>query len=249
MEYTEFWTILSANNIVIDVKQIEQFKRYEKELLYWNEKINLISRQDEQNIVEKHFLHSLSILKYIEFPKKARCLDIGTGGGFPGLPLKIALPEIYMLLIDSIKKKLKTTEMFAKHTGLRNIECKLGRVEDLSIEKNNLNINNFSNKINDNSEKINDFSDNINNNYKQHFDIILSRAVAQTVKLIDWSLPLLKSTGKFIFLKGGDLENEINDAKNKYSQLNFTTQEIVMLGCDWMRDEGKKIITVSRKND
>ena len=167
MEYTEFWTILSANNIVLNVGQIEQFKRYEKELLYWNEKINLISRQDEQNVLEKHFLHCLSILKYIEFPKKARCLDIGTGGGFPGLPLKIAEPEIYMTLADSIRKKLKTTEMFAKHTGLRNIECKLGRVEDLARDK----------------------------KYNQYFDIICSRAVAQTVKLIDWSLPLLKNMG------------------------------------------------------
>ena len=218
MEYTEFWTILSANNIVINVEQIEQFKRYEKELLYWNEKINLISRQDYQNILEKHFLHCLSILKYIEFPKKARCLDIGTGGGFPGLPLKIALPEIYMTLSDSIKKKLKTTEMFAKHTGLRNIECKLGRVEDWAKDK----------------------------KYNQYFDVICSRAVAQTVRLIDWSLPLLKSTGKFIFLKGGDLENEINDAKNKYPHLNFAVTEIALLGCDWLKNEGKKIVVVNK---
>jgi 16S rRNA (guanine527-N7)-methyltransferase len=218
MEYTEFWTILSANNIVITVEQIEQFKRYEKELLYWNEKINLISRQDEQNILAKHFLHCLSILKYIEFPKKARCLDIGTGGGFPGLPLKIALPEIYMTLSDSIKKKLKTTEMFAKHTGLRNIECKLGRVEDLEKEK----------------------------KYNKFFDIICSRAVAQTVKLIDWSLPFLKSTRKFIFLKGGDLKNEKKKKKIKYPQLNFTVIEIALLGCDWMKNEEKKIIVASR---
>ena len=216
MEYTEFWTVLSANNIVLTVEQIEQFKRYEKELLYWNEKINLISRQDKQNILEKHFLHSLSILKYIEFPKKARCLDIGTGGGFPGLPLKIALPEIHITLSDSIKKKLKTTEMFAKHTGLRNIECKLGRVEDLSKNK----------------------------KYIQHFDIICSRAVAQTVKLIDWSLPLLKSTGKFIFLKGGDLDTEVCDAQTQYPQLDFTVLEIDMLGCDWLKNEGKKLVVV-----
>ena len=218
MEYTEFWTILSANNIVLDVEQLEQFKRYEKELLYWNEKINLISRQDEQNILEKHFLHCLAILKYVEFPKKARCLDIGTGAGFPGLPLKIALPEIYMTLSDSIRKKLKTTEMFAKHTGLRNIECKLGRIEDLHKDK----------------------------KYNQYFDIICSRAVAQTVKLIDWSLLLLKNTGKFVFLKGGDLENEVNDAKKKYPQLNFTVMEIDMLGCDWLKNEEKKIIIIDK---
>ena len=75
MEFTEFWTILSSNNIILNIKQIEQFKRFLKEIDYWNTKINLISRQDEQNIIERHFLHSLSVLKYINIPTKARCLD------------------------------------------------------------------------------------------------------------------------------------------------------------------------------
>lgn len=217
MEYTEFWTILSANNIIINIEQIERFKRYERELVYWNEKVNLISRQDCQNIIERHFLHSLSILKYVELPTKARCLDVGTGGGFPGLPLKIALPEIYMTLSDSISKKMKITEMFAKHTELRNIECKLGRVENLQNDK----------------------------KYNQYFDVICSRAVAKTEKIIEWTLPLLKNTGKFILLKGGDLTNEINDAKTKYKQLSFKTININMIGCDWINNEGKKIIVIT----
>jgi len=217
MEYTEFWTILSANNIVLTVEQIEQFKRYQRELLYWNEKINLISRQDADNILEKHFIHCLSILKYIEFPQKSRCLDIGTGGGFPGLSLKIAIPEIYMTLVDSIKKKIKTTEIFARNTGLRNIECKFCRVEDLAKTL----------------------------KYHQYFDIICSRAVAQTVKLIDWTLPILKTTGRFIFLKGGDLADEIETAKNKYPQLNFKIIEIELIGCNWLKTENKKIVVVS----
>jgi len=217
MEYTEFWTILSANNIVLTVEQIEQFKRYERELIYWNEKINLISRQDAENILEKHFLHCLAILKYIEFPQKSRCLDIGTGGGLPGLPLKIALPEIYMTLVDSIKKKIKTTEIFVRSTELKNIECKFCRVEDLAKTP----------------------------KYHQHFDIICSRAVAQAVKLIDWSLPFLKNTGKFIFLKGGDLGSEIEVAKNKFPQLNFKITEIDFVGCNWLKNENKKIVIVS----
>jgi 16S rRNA (guanine527-N7)-methyltransferase len=214
MEYTEFWTLLSANNVVLNVEQIEQFKRYEKELLYWNEKVNLISRKDYENILERHFLHSLSILKYIDFPKKAKCLDIGTGGGFPGLPIKIALPEIYLTLSDSIRKKLKITEIFAKHTALRNIECKFGRVEDLQKVAKSCN----------------------------YFDVILSRAVAQTSQLIEWTLPLLKKNGKFIFLKGGNLEAEISDAKAKFPQLTFEIIEIDLLGCKWFSAEEKKIV-------
>ena len=214
MEFTEFWTILSANGIVLDLEQIEIFKRYHKELLYWNEKINLISRQDENNILEKHFIHSLSILKYVDIPAKSRCLDIGTGGGFPGLPLKIARPDLYMFLSDSIKKKITTTEMFSKHTGLRNIKCIWGRTEDLSNDK----------------------------NYIKHFDIIFSRAVARIVKLIDWSFPLIKDGGRFIFLKGGNLDEEISQAQNKYRNLIFEVNDINILGAEVMNVSEKKII-------
>ncbi|MFA6571475.1 MAG: RsmG family class I SAM-dependent methyltransferase, partial [Bacteroidota bacterium] len=75
MEFVEFWTICSTNGIIIDKEQLDNFKRYEAELKYWNEKVNLISRKDIEEILEKHILHSLSILKYIEIPDKARCLD------------------------------------------------------------------------------------------------------------------------------------------------------------------------------
>lgn len=216
MEWTEFWTILSANGIVLDLEQIELFKRYHKELIYWNEKINLISRQDENNILEKHFIHSLSILKYINIPNKARCLDIGTGGGFPGLPLKIARPDLHIILSDSIKKKITTTEMFAKHTELRNINCIIGRTENLCYEK----------------------------KYLKYFDIIVSRAVARTIELLDWSLPLIKNTGKFIFLKGGNLDEEINQAKKKYNKLTFNILDINILGCETINTIQKKIVLV-----
>ncbi|MGB9912782.1 MAG: 16S rRNA (guanine(527)-N(7))-methyltransferase RsmG, partial [Candidatus Kapaibacteriota bacterium] len=119
MELTEFWTILSANGIILEVEQLKQIERFVKELTYWNDKINLISRKDIDNILENHILHSLSILKYVEIPQKANTLDVGTGGGLPGIPLKIARPDINMILIDSIAKKIKITDMLAKHTGLR----------------------------------------------------------------------------------------------------------------------------------
>lgn len=214
MEWTKFWTILSTNGIILDVEQIEIFKRYQKELIYWNEKINLISRQDENNILDRHFIHSLSILKYVDIPQKARCVDIGTGGGFPGLALKIARPDIYMFLLDSIKKKIKTTEMFAQHTGLKNINCIHNRVENICNQK----------------------------KYIKYFDIIFSRAVAKTDIIIDWAIPIIKDNGKFIFLKGGNLNEEISKAKAKYKYLNFDVIDINILGCEQIKLDEKKII-------
>jgi len=216
MEFTEFWTILSANGIVLDVEQIDLFKCYHKELMYWNQKINLISRQDEDNILEKHFIHSLSIIKYVDIPLKAICLDIGTGGGFPGLPLKITRPDIIMLLSDSVKKKLTITEMFSKHTKLHNISCILGRIENLCNDK----------------------------NYLQHFDIIVSRAVAKIDKLLDWCLQLIKDNGKFIFLKGGNIDEEINQAQKKYNKLHFEIKNINILGCKSINTADKKIVII-----
>lgn len=215
MEFTEFWTILSVNNIVLELEQIQMFKRLEKELIYWNKHVNLISRQDEENILVRHFMHSLAILKYISLPNKARCLDFGTGGGFPGIPIKIASPEIHITLCDSIKKKIKIAEMLASHTGLRNFNFEYKRVEEIPLKK--------------------------------HFDFILARAVSRTKNLIDWTLPLIKPEGKFIFLKGGDLSDEINELKKHYPNLVSETIQIDFRTCDWFLKENKKILIISQK--
>jgi len=188
MDITQFWTICSANSIVLSVEQLKNFERYHNELIYWNSKVNLISRKDEDNIFEKHFLHSISILKYIKMPPKARCLDIGTGGGFPGLPLKIANPDIHMTLIDSIKKKVTITKMFADHTGLRNIHVLTMRAEELRHKR----------------------------DFTAHFDFIFARAVSKLSNLVNWSYDYLKANGLFVFLKGGDLSQELNEMKSQF---------------------------------
>lgn len=96
----------------------------------WNEKINVISRKDIENIECHHYLHSLSILKFIKFNDKIEVLDVGTGGGFPGVPLAIALPHVKFYLLDSIQKKLKVIEDIKTQLQLKNIEIIWGRVED-----------------------------------------------------------------------------------------------------------------------
>lgn len=133
MDKEKFWTVCTSNQIMIDQDELQLLERYHDELLYWNKKINLISRKDEENIWSNHILHSLSILKYVDFKHKAKVMDIGTGGGLPGIPIKILRQDLNVNLVDSITKKMKATEMFAKHTGLKNIFAKKGRAEELNF--------------------------------------------------------------------------------------------------------------------
>lgn len=217
MDLTEFWTICATNNIVLDKEQMKRIERYAGELFYWNERVNMVSRKDIDNLLENHILHSLSILKYFKPPYKARCLDAGTGGGLPGIPVAIARPDIHMMLVDSIAKKMKITSMMAKHTGLKHLTWHTGRVENLS-EKKELTAN---------------------------FDLILARAVKGICVMIDWTKPLLKSGGNYIFLKGGDLEEEKDEAQKKYNNLSIKEHNIKLPGAPRFEKEKKKILVCS----
>ncbi len=219
MELSQFWTLCSSNSIVLELEQLKQFERFNSELIYWNEKVNLISRKDLDNICERHFLHSLSILKYVDLKKKAQCIDIGTGGGFPGIPLAIARPDLKMLLVDSIAKKIKLTSMFAEHTGIRDLKAMRTRVEDLHSDI----------------------------KYRNKFDYVFARAVTDTKYLINWADTILKPNGQVILLKGGNLKNEISDASQLFPNYEFEEKSITMIGCDWFAEEEKKILICKRK--
>ncbi|MGE5479549.1 MAG: 16S rRNA (guanine(527)-N(7))-methyltransferase RsmG [Chloroflexota bacterium] len=215
MDLIKFWTDCSANNIVLDKDQLDMVERFYNEFLHWNEKVNLISRKDEQHLLERHILHSMTPAKYLDIKEKARCLDVGTGGGFPGIPLKIALPTIHMLLCDSIGKKIKITDMLAKHTGLRNIEAINARVEELPS---------------------------ISPSYVSAFDYIFSRAVAKIAVVVALSKKSLKPGGKIVFLKGGDLTAEKEEATTMFKNLKIEEIKIEMLGYDWFTRDKKKIV-------
>lgn len=217
MEMSEFWTICSSNGIILSLEQLKQIERFAGEIVYWNEQVNMISRKDMEHLYERHILHSLTILKYIDLPQRAKCLDIGTGGGFPGTLLAIACPTIRMTLTDSINKKLKIASMLASHTGIKGLNAKCIRVEELADDKNNI----------------------------RSFDFIFARAVARIGILVGWTEALLKPKGKFVFLKGGDLTDEIAEARERFPYLEFQEIDMNIFGAEWFKNENKKLVIVN----
>ena len=215
MDAEKFWNICSANNIILDPEQMKLFNSFHDNLKEQNQKVNLISRKDENNIWSNHILHSLTILKYTDICLKANCLDIGTGGGLPGIPLKIARNDISMTLADSIAKKVKITEELANDTGLKHLTAIRTRVEEISKEN--------------------------------KFDLIVARAVSKLEKILSWSRKLAKRNTKWVLLKGGDLSEEIEAARQKYPKLKITERLIELKDYDHFANEDKKIIVCEYK--
>lgn len=155
----------------------------------WNQKINVVSRQDIANLYERHVLHSLSVAKIFSFCDDTIIMDAGTGGGFPGIPLAIYFPQCRFILVDSVGKKIVVAKNIASELKLNNVETFQSRVELM----------------------------------KTHVDFVISRAVCDVSKMISWTSHLINKNSKnkfkngWIFLKGGDLQNELNNYKNNTS--------------------------------
>ena len=217
MTPVEFWSICSMNGLVLDDGQMDKMVRYVGDLLYWNEKINLISRRDTEQIWKRHILHSLAPVLLDMIPKTGRVLDIGSGGGLPGIPMKIARPGLEMVLLDSISKKVKTVEMLASHVIDHGLTAIRERAEEMPTYP----------------------------EYAGSFDLVIARAVAPLVDLIGWARPLLRpDTGQMVLLKGGTLIDELDHAVGKHPDAEVTIHEIKLTGIGWFEEEQKRIVTV-----
>lgn len=167
-------------------KQFEQLGSLYKE---WNDKINVISRKDIENIYINHVLHSLGIAKVMVFKPGTEVLDVGTGGGFPGIPLAILFPEVKFHLVDSIGKKITVVKEVTDALGLKNVTAEQIRAEQV----------------------------------KQKYDFIVSRAVTRMKEFYGWVHNKVKVDSKnsldngILYLKGGDLEEEMSELKHPYS--------------------------------
>jgi 16S rRNA (guanine527-N7)-methyltransferase len=184
----------------------------------WNSRINLISRKDEEQIWRNHILHSLAVLITPGLPRKGAMLDLGTGGGMPGIPLAIMLPDVRFTLVDSIAKKIRAVEEIVIRLELANVSLHVGRVED----------------------------DDLLRKCQGKIDVVLARAVTRLPALARWSAPLLRRDGvrKLIVWKGGNLAEEITEARRHGRVDNIRELPIVVPGESYFEREEKKIIEV-----
>ena len=183
-------------NIELTNKQLEKFYSYMELLLEWNEKINLTAITNEEDIIKKHFIDSLTISKYIEGNEKI--IDVGTGAGFPGIPLKIVKENNEVILLDALKKRLKFLEEVIEKNNLMNIETIHYRAEEAGKD----------------------------NKYREKFDIATSRAVAPLNILLEYLLPLIRVDGKCICMKGSNIKEEIEQSKNAIQILGGEIEKI-----------------------
>ncbi|MBD5520672.1 MAG: 16S rRNA (guanine(527)-N(7))-methyltransferase RsmG [Lachnospiraceae bacterium] len=194
---------LEELNIILNEKQLCQFMKYYELLIEWNQVMNLTAITDFDEVLKKHFIDSLSLIKVYrvnsnvnseissELNSSISLIDVGTGAGFPGIPLKIAFPKIEITLLDSLNKRINFLNTVIEELGLEDIEAIHGRAED------------FSKK----------------GMFREKFDLCVSRAVANLSTLSEYCLPYVKVGGKFISYKSEKITEEIASAKKAVSVL------------------------------
>lgn len=179
------------NSITLDDKALERFEKYMQLVIEWNEKINLTSITERDEFIVKHFCDSLSLLGKLDIKQGAKVIDIGTGAGFPAIPLKIARPDLNVTMLDSLNKRMVfIREQVLPALGLE-AEVIHGRAEEFSKAK----------------------------PYRESFDICVSRAVANLSALSEYCIPFVKVGGMFAAMKGFDCEEEIDAAEKAITTL------------------------------
>lgn len=188
MNIEEFKKIMIFYGEKIDIKfteeQLNQFYEYMNLLLEWNEKINLTAITDPNEVILKHFIDSLTINKYIK--ENNTLADVGTGAGFPGIPLKILRPDLKITLVDSLNKRINFLNEVINKLNLVNIETVHSRIEDFGKDK----------------------------KYRESFDFVTARAVANLAVLSEYLLPIAKVGGQCVCMKGSSVEEELSNGKN-----------------------------------
>lgn len=181
----------TSEGFTLTEQQNKQFVTYFDMLIDWNQKINLTAIEEPTEVAYKHFVDSACLMRVVPDLKHKTMIDIGTGAGFPGVPLNIMEPELYVTLFDSLNKRILFLQELCKALELKNIRAVHGRAEEFGIKP----------------------------DYRQQFDIATARAVARMPVLLEICLPFVKKGGIFIALKGPELENEIKDSSNALKEL------------------------------
>ena len=207
--------ICNKINIEISDDQINCFEKYYELLIEKNKVMNLTAITDKEDVIVKHFIDSIALIPYlldkgININNKLKIIDIGTGAGFPGLPLKIMMPDVKFTLLDSLNKRVSFLNEVIDELKLKDIEALHGRAEDYASD----------------------------NKYREKYDICVWRAVANLSTLSEYCIPFVKEDGFFISYKAGESEEEINNSKNAIKILGGKinkVEEFVLPGTDASR--------------
>ena len=187
----QFKSDLKYFNVELSELQITQFLKYYELLVEWNEFMNLTAITEYEDVMKKHFVDSLSLIKTYDVNKSVSVIDVGTGAGFPGLALKIAYPNLKVTLLDSLNKRINFLNHVIEQLGLEGVETVHGRAEDFAKP----------------------------GKFREKFDVCVSRAVANMTSLSEYCLPFVKLGGEFISYKSEKMNEEMDNAKKAISIL------------------------------
>lgn len=199
----EFYNLLDTAckdiDLQFDEEKYQRFMKYKDLIQEWNKKINLTAIDEDEEIIKKHFIDSMKVCKFDKVTLFGKILDVGTGGGFPGIPLKIINPTSKITLLDSLNKRIKFLNEVIKELNLKDIDAIHGRAEDFARQ----------------------------GEYREQFDGVVSRAVANMTVLSEFCLPYVKVGGYFVALKGPSIDEELDESKKAISILGGKIEKVV----------------------
>lgn len=215
------WITKGMKEISVDLsdRQLEQFFLYYKILIDWNQVMNLTTITDMKQVVYKHFVDSVSLIKVIDVSRETFLIDVGSGAGFPGIPLKIVFPELKVTLLDSLNKRVQFLKKVIDEIDLEETIAIHGRAEDIGRES----------------------------AHREKFDLCVSRAVANLATLSEYCMPFVKVGGSFISYKSGIIEDELKQAEVAIKKLSGSIKNIVNFRIEEI-DAERSLIQIVKEN-